>query len=292
MNSLLATLLELRIFIVAIFLSGAVHLTLIGGGWLADEESPKLSGQSLAIRVTASRSDVDTVIEKISDNVESAPAMQEPENSESSVLKPLKSQRPQSSASASESSEYQTVSPILSKTIGASQALKQTQSINETKINKESAEVFPSPESEVRLGQRELTKVMTEVLTEVLTEEPAEELKEELIATAQQAIPAPEAIRAAPLYQSNPAFRIPPQPPKYPRLARKRGIEGQVVLRADIGPAGDVLDLLIEQSSGSELLDQAARKAVQQWQFVPGQTNGVAVASYVRIPVDFVLEPH
>ena len=284
MNSLLATLLELRIFIIAIFLSGAVHLTLIGGGWLDDEASPKLSGQSLAIRVTASRSDVGTVIEQMSDNVESAPTMQEPENSESSVIKPLQSQRPQSSAAASESSEYQPVAPILSKTVGASQALKQTQSINETKINKESAEVSPSPESEVRLGQRELT--------EVLTEEPAEELREELIVTAQQATPAPEAIRAAPLYQSNPAFSIPPQPPKYPRLARKRGIEGQVVLRADIGPAGDVLDLLIEQSSGSKLLDQAAHKAVQQWQFVPAQTNGVAVASYVRIPVDFVLEPH
>jgi protein TonB len=278
-NSLLATLLELRIFIIAIFLSGAVHLTLIGGGWLNDEESPKLSGQSLAIRVTASRSDVGKVIEKISDNVESVPTMQEPEKSESSVLRPLKSERPQSGASVSDSSEYHPVTPALSKTVTASQAPKEIHNINGIKVNKGRAEDSSLSESG-RLVQRKLPQVFTE--------EPAEVL----VATAQQAVSAPEAIRVAPLYQSNPVFRIPPQPPKYPRLARKRGIEGQVVLRADIGPAGDVHNLLIEQSSGSQLLDQAARKAVQQWQFVPAQANGIAVASYVRIPVDFVLEQH
>lgn len=281
MNSLLATLLELRIFIIAIFLSGAVHLTLIGGGWLDDEESPKLSGQSLAVKVTASRSDIGIAIEKISNNMESSPAIQEPEKSESPVLRPLKSERAQSSVSASGSSGYQVVVLALSKTVAASQVTNETKAIKGLKVN---TEVSLPSESEVRLVQRELTKV--------LTEKPAEELREELIATAQQATSALEAIRSAPLYQSNPAFRIPPQPPKYPRLARKRGIEGKVVLRADIGPAGDVHNLLIEQSSGSELLDQAARKAVQQWQFLPAQANGIAVASYVRIPVDFVLEPH
>lgn len=63
-------------------------------------------------------------------------------------------------------------------------------------------------------------------------------------------------------------------------------------MRADIGQAGDVLSIRIEQSSGSDMLDRAARKAVHQWQFVPAEFNGIKVTSYVRIPVDFVLESH
>ena len=233
---------------------------LIGSGWLDDEKSPALSGQSLAIRVSANRSDVGTVIEKVSDSVESVSTTQAPRNSEASVIKPLKSQRPPSKVSASEVSV-----PVAMQKVAAAQTL------NETKVTKEpraNTEVSPSLESQ------------------------AKESVEVLSAAVQQETFSAEAIRVAPLYQSNPAFRAPPQPPNYPRLARKRGIEGQVVLRVDIGPAGDVLALIIEQSSGSGLLDKAARKAVHQWQFVPAQANGIAVASYVRIPVDFVLEAH
>ncbi len=98
--------------------------------------------------------------------------------------------------------------------------------------------------------------------------------------------------QGAPLYQSQPQYLTPPQPPKYPRLARKRGIEGRVLLHVVIDRQGAVTELSVERSSGSALLDRAARKAVQRWQFVPARQNGVAVASYVRVPIDFVLEKH
>lgn len=98
--------------------------------------------------------------------------------------------------------------------------------------------------------------------------------------------------QGAPLYQSQPQYLTPPQPPKYPRLARKRGIEGRVLLHVMIDRQGAVTELSVERSSGSALLDRAARKAVQRWQFVPARQNGVAVASYVRVPIDFVLEKH
>lgn len=239
---------------------------LIGSGWLDDEKSPVLSGQSLAIRVSESRSDVGAATEKISDNLEPVSTTQAPRNSEASVIKPLKSQRPLSKVSASEVSV-----PVARQKVAAAQTLKQTESLNETKVIKE-----PRANTEVSSSLESQTKESVEVLS----------------AAVQQETFLAEAIQVAPLYQSNPAFRAPPQPPNYPRLARKRGIEGQVILRVDVGPAGDILALIIEQSSGSGLLDKAARKAVHQWQFVPAQVNGVAVASYVRIPVDFVLEAH
>ncbi|MDO3385392.1 hypothetical protein QWI17_06000, partial [Gilvimarinus sp. SDUM040013] len=68
MNSLLAALIESRIFLITIFLSGAVHLTLIGSGWSEDKAPPALGGQSLAIKVTANRSAATATVEKTPEN--------------------------------------------------------------------------------------------------------------------------------------------------------------------------------------------------------------------------------
>jgi protein TonB len=44
----------------------------------------------------------------------------------------------------------------------------------------------------------------------------------------------------------------------YPRSARKRGIEGTVVVRLELDRTGDSLELQVLRSSGSEILDRAA----------------------------------
>ena len=263
MNSLLAALIESRIFLITIFLSGAVHLTLIGSGWLEDKAPPTLGGQSLAIKVTANRSAATATVEKT------------PENG----------------------------SPVIPE-VGAHKAEPKTEGLKtegpKTEVSKVIPETSPKPvlkttqlnSSIQRLSEKSAASPPATATTEVLPppEPQVTRVDDPIISPEHQAISAPEAIPVAPVYQSHPAFRQPPKPPRYPRLARQRGIEGQVVLRVNIGQDGDALEVFVEQSSGSGLLDRAARKAVQQWQFVPAQTNGVAVASYVRVPVDFVLE--
>ncbi len=51
---------------------------------------------------------------------------------------------------------------------------------------------------------------------------------------------------------------------RYPHDARRNGWEGQVLLRVTIGAEGDLRDIIVQDSSGYELLDQAAQQAVRQ----------------------------
>ena len=46
----------------------------------------------------------------------------------------------------------------------------------------------------------------------------------------------------------------------------------------------------IAHSSGFELLDDAARETVlRRWRFVPARAGGIAVKSWVRVPIRFAL---
>lgn len=77
--------------------------------------------------------------------------------------------------------------------------------------------------------------------------------------------------------------------PIYPEIARQRGQEGKVILLAKIDSTGRLKDLYVSVSSGYQMLDEAAVKAVRQWRFKPATKAGVAIAGTVSIPVDFKL---
>jgi protein TonB len=99
--------------------------------------------------------------------------------------------------------------------------------------------------------------------------------------------PAPQAStgvvrEAAPLYQSNP-------PPEYPRMAKRRGLEGLVTLEAKIDRNGRVEELRLFTGSGHSILDKAALKAVRDWRFSPGTVGGKAQSMWVKVPVRFEL---
>ena len=87
---------------------------------------------------------------------------------------------------------------------------------------------------------------------------------------------------AAPLYKSNP-------PPEYPRMARRRGLEGVVTIEAKIDISGKVNELRIFTGSGHAILDKAALKAVRGWRFSPGTVGGSAQSMWVKVPVRFKL---
>src|SRR5438105_2957379 len=63
----------------------------------------------------------------------------------------------------------------------------------------------------------------------------------------------------------------------YPQESLIAGEEGTVRLRALVQADGAVRDALVEKSSGSPRLDQAAVELVRTWRYVPGTLNGVPV---------------
>lgn len=70
----------------------------------------------------------------------------------------------------------------------------------------------------------------------------------------------------------------------YPRLARERGIEGEVRLRFKINSAGLVESVEVVKSSGYEILDSASIHAVYRAAPLP------AVNGWIEVPIAYVLK--
>lgn len=77
--------------------------------------------------------------------------------------------------------------------------------------------------------------------------------------------------------------------PAYPREAKRRREQGTVWLSIEVLEDGTVGQISVSQSSGYELLDQAALDAVKRWQFTPAKLEGRFVRSEGRLPIEFVL---
>ena len=88
---------------------------------------------------------------------------------------------------------------------------------------------------------------------------------------------------AVPLYKVNP-------PPEYPRLARKRGYQGTVVLEVMVDQNGRVGDLRLFTSSGHSILDKKAMVSVKEWLFEPAMKGDKKLDMWVRVPVRFELK--
>jgi protein TonB len=82
---------------------------------------------------------------------------------------------------------------------------------------------------------------------------------------------------------------IAPVPP-YPPQGLARRLAGEVLLRIRVDSSGRPLDVTIERSSGSSLLDEAARKFVKaRWHFVPAMQDGHAVEAFALLPINYSL---
>lgn len=77
----------------------------------------------------------------------------------------------------------------------------------------------------------------------------------------------------------------------YPRLALRRGLEGQPIVHFTITRRGTIEDLRVAQSSGSGLLDQAALDSVQKGAPFPVIPDVLERDSMtLQLPVSFTLE--
>jgi protein TonB len=78
--------------------------------------------------------------------------------------------------------------------------------------------------------------------------------------------------------------------PAYPMQARRLRMQGTVILRVLVDGAGQPQQVVIERSSGHELLDRTASEQVlKHWRFRPAQVDGHAVRAWARVPVSFNL---
>lgn len=156
-------------------------------------------------------------------------------------------------------------------------------------------------------------KAQPEVINQPIPEKPVEKNVEQKIARkptpAQKPIevdkpkplktPAPtppaadqaaSGVNSEPQLITKPTFATRPSPVTYPRIAKRRGIEGQVLVEIWIDESGNQVKQNLLRSSGAEILDEAALEAIKRWRFSSHIVDGQAIAHRVQVPVRFKLD--
>jgi protein TonB len=77
--------------------------------------------------------------------------------------------------------------------------------------------------------------------------------------------------------------------PAYPVEARRSRQEGRVLLLVQLDAGGEVVQVELRESSGWQLLDEAALEAVRGWRFSPTGARVTSTASQLLVPIRFSL---
>jgi TonB family protein len=77
--------------------------------------------------------------------------------------------------------------------------------------------------------------------------------------------------------------------PKYPDLALRRSLVGEVIMQVQIGSDGRVSAAEVKRSNAHQVLQSAALAAVKRWTFHPEQVEGVSLATTALVPIRFCL---
>lgn len=78
--------------------------------------------------------------------------------------------------------------------------------------------------------------------------------------------------------------------PSYPRMSRRAGEEGTVMLRVRVLADGRPSSIDVAESSGHPRLDEAARETVRNWRFTPARQGDTPIDSWLRVPIAFRLQ--
>lgn len=77
--------------------------------------------------------------------------------------------------------------------------------------------------------------------------------------------------------------------PVYPRIAKKSGWEGTVLIRVTVEANGRTSKVVVARSSGHKVLDDAALRAIRRWAFRPARDGNIPIRSVAVIPLKFSL---
>jgi protein TonB len=147
-------------------------------------------------------------------------------------------------------------------------------SISFANMQMQQADVVPRPKPKPRESDS------------VPSEEPA--VKEVAQPVQQEAAPSsPVVLDTEPDYKAD--YLNNPRPP-YPMVARRMGYHGKVVLDVEVLAEGKAGDVKLHQSSGYDILDNAALQTVKTWRFTPARRFGHAVTQRFLVPIKFSLE--
>jgi len=143
----------------------------------------------------------------------------------------------------------------------------------------------PTKRKSIRKNPKTIDLPETPVSSKEMTPEyhPDVQSKSPLADVKTAASSGPKVVSASPAYATNPR-------PKYPRVARRRGYEGVVLLKVLVDHEGRADDVLVLKSSGHKMLDRSALKAVKNWVFKPGTVDGKPMEMWVQVPVRFELK--
>ena len=143
----------------------------------------------------------------------------------------------------------------------------------------------PSPPQEEEPPEAKLEKPIRRELGEIKLPEPKLDQTIKQSEQSNNSQPAPRQAR----------LDAPPKPkrnirPDYPKGARQRGEQGDVVLEIRVNAEGTVDDVKVAVSSGFGELDEAAVKAARMAKFSPARSGHDSVASTARLKLQFKLK--
>ena len=139
-------------------------------------------------------------------------------------------------------------------------------------------EEAPAPKVEEVLPEEKISELQE--LVEARTPVAPPEEKKESQQESQHSLGAQ--VEATPLEFVN-------QAPAYPAIARRRGWEGVVIVQVRVEKDGHPSSVTVAQTSGYQMLDQAAVDTIRDWRFKPAKSGPLSFASTINIPVRFQL---
>ena len=160
----------------------------------------------------------------------------------------------------------------------------------------------PSPPQEEKPPEVKLEKPLAPDVGEIKFPEPkedarlkTEDVEKKVPTTDNRTIEQSEQSNNSPLAPRQARLDAPPKPkrnikPDYPKGARQRGEQGDVILEIRVNAAGAVDDVKIATSSGFAELDEAAIRAAKGAKFSPARSGRDPVASTARLKLQFKLK--
>lgn len=121
----------------------------------------------------------------------------------------------------------------------------------------------------------------------VPSDEPTVKEVEPVVAQQDATTTSPVKLDAEPEYKAD--YLSNARPP-YPLVARRMGYQGKVILNVEVLADGKAGQVLLHQSCGYEILDNAALQTVKTWKFSPARRFGQPVTQWFLVPIKFSLE--
>ncbi|MGR6501214.1 TonB family protein [Shewanella sp. Koi 1] len=241
--------------------------------------APRTAEKSAAISAVKSTPTNIAPVDTTSTNV--------PHTSSSNASKPLTAPKPAETLTAEMARQAPAPTTAKQQTVQSDVKNKQTPNTS-SKADATTAMPLMAANTQHQKETEEISKPSDRVLsqmTEIKAQDNAAINNTNMTSTSasESSNTTPEIIELA-----TPTFASKPPQPTYPRMARKKGLEGTATVEVMFNEFGQQLALTLVKSSGVGLLDQAALEAVETWEF-QAPTNKLASHYKVRVPIRFAL---